>query len=107
MPRDLDLSDHDEVARRVVLPVLEALYREGELVGWVLRVANDRLLLSVTTVDEVDEYDLGWDGSGSVEAAEVAYFLSDRIEEYISETSFGWGEQRSMRGPIPGPVTDG
>lgn len=106
MSADLDFNDHAEVLRRVVQPVLTAMYREGEVVGHGLRVVNERLLVSITTVDELDEYDIGWAGSRLVDATEVAYDLADRIAEYISETSFAWGEERLMHGPIPGPAVD-
>ena len=88
--------------RRVVQPVLAAMYLEGELLDARIGVADERLIVTITTIDDVDEYDVGWAYSGLMDATQLAYDLADRIEEYISETSFAWGEQRSMRGPIPG-----
>jgi hypothetical protein len=102
---DLNFSDLAEVRRRVVEPVLAVLYRDGEVVEARVEVSGERLLVAITTVDETDTYDIGWAHSGMMDAVQVAYELADRIEEYISETSFAWGEQRRMSGPVPGPLT--
>lgn len=104
MSRDLDFSDHAEVLRRVVQPVLTALYLEGEVLDARVGVVGERLIVTITTVDESDDYDIGFAGSGLMDAGVVAYDLGSRIEEYISETSFAWGQQRLMRGPIPDPA---
>jgi hypothetical protein len=105
MPGDLDFDDHAEVLRRVVQPVLAAMYRDGEVIDARVGVIDERLIVTITTIDEADEYDIGWAHSTDMDATEVAYDLAGRIEEYISETSFAWGEQRLMRGPIPGRTT--
>jgi hypothetical protein len=105
MPDDLDFGDHAEVLRRVVRPVLAAMYKEGEVLAARVGAANERLVVTIATVDEDDEYDIGWVGSGQMDAKKVAYDLADRIAEYICETSFAWGEQRFMHGLIPGPGT--
>ena len=79
------------------------MYKAGEVLDAGVGVVNERLIVTITTVDEVDEYDIGWAHSSHEDAVQIAYDLADRIGEYISETSFGWGEQRWMHGPMPGP----
>lgn len=90
----------------MVQPVLAALYQEGEVRDATVRVNGRRLIVTITTVDECDDYDIAPVDSGPIDAKATAYDMADRIEEYISETSFAWGQQRLMHGPIPGPLRD-
>jgi len=115
---DLDIAELEEVSRRVVTPVVEAMMRPGELTGvdvgvgqppawpcdaddtvgvpivWVhLRAADDELVvrLGATTMER-------W------RAEDVAVALEAAIDDWVVVSSFGWGEQR--QGPAELPPAD-
>jgi len=115
MTADLDLQDLGEVHRRVVTPVLDGLFRPGELISIELVAgapeghphAGDHDALWLKLVDH--DADTHWERIGKaldhlVSAADLAWYLEDRITEWLSETRYAWSEERHLMGPFPGPT---
>ncbi len=84
--------------------MVNSLIRRNELESLDVRVARLRpafdedeettLLVTIRAVGETIEFSLGTLSEEPWDASETAAFLYDRIEDEISETRFGWGEQR-------------
>lgn len=119
VPQDIDPADVDEVQRRVVDPILGAMFKPGELstVSIAIELADaswwefdhfdeePQVWLRLTVGDEQFEHRLCKPGFWLDDATWIAGNLEDKLNEWICETSFGWGELRS--GPdadaFPGP----
>lgn len=120
---DLNLGDLDEVRRRVVDPVLDAMLRPGELVSAELVVDDDwpgssmeawafhrwpnnpraippgeeprSLYLVLHAVGgEQHTVQLGSIAFYLDDARDVAISLEDSLSDWICETSFGWADTR-------------
>jgi hypothetical protein len=113
VPFDLDPADLAEVRRRVVEPVLAAMLRPGELTDlhlgseipqarWWDFLGHDQipsLRLRLTAGEETFEHSLANPGFWLNDATDLAEGLVDRLQDWICETRFGWGQLRS--GPEP------
>jgi hypothetical protein len=90
-----DHQDFLHVARHAPGPLAD-LYREGDLLG-------PELWIRVSARGEVFESQMWGTGSADDEAtlAEVAWDLASRLEDWVCETAFGWGEQRTAEYTIP------
>ena len=98
-----DSADLEDVRGRVVMPVIEGLLRSGE----VQQVAVGRgpgeeiwLLVSAAGATWRSAFWFGTDPDPEETLGEVAYFLADRLEDWVCE-SVAWGEQRIADVHIP------
>lgn len=128
IPHDLDLADVNEVRRRVVSPVLDAMLHESELLsadlvvdfvwpvveggdahwsnGWpfspyVARPGDEpkSLYLVIRAIeDEQRTVWLGHLGFHRSSPFDVANHLIEAVGEWVVESRFGWGQVRSVHG---------
>lgn len=110
---DLDLRNLPEVQRRVVDHVVKAMFRPGELDTaqvqvdhWADDPAADEApgLIVLFTAQDGDQVDqpLTVTGPRWSTAAQLVDDLANSVEDWISETTYAWGEQRP-RPPRPDP----
>lgn len=97
-----------ELRRRAVDPVIGGLLRPGELdelavhwgeAGlpedvWVRLVAGGEVFLQLLS-------SRAWEGEQRAGAEELAARLADHLEDWICETRFGWGQQRTAQYTCP------
>lgn len=98
-----DSTDLDDVRDRVVRPVLEGLLRPGELQQMdVGRGPARQIWLRLTVADRIWEsaFWFGPQDDPEETLGEVAYFLADRLEDWVCE-EVAWGEQRIADIRIP------
>jgi len=91
------------------------LFRPGELISIELGAGapeghphvgdHDALWLKLGDQDT----DTHWERVGKtlehlVSAADLAWYLEDRITEWLSETRYAWGKERHLVGPCQGPT---
>lgn len=118
--RDLDVADLDELRRRVVDPVLAAMFAPGEVTfvrrspdapagSWSpFHPADDGPWLELRVGDEGFSHPLAKAGFWLEDPEWVAAELADKLAEWICESSFGWGEWRGLPDdwavppPLPG-----
>ncbi|HVE25382.1 MAG TPA: hypothetical protein VNC22_08260 [Sporichthya sp.] len=123
---DLDLADFAEVRRRVIEPVVGALFRAGELRGSDVALGTaDRMpgaswthwgqpsrgeacaqvFALLWAFDGSFAYLLGDADFSRIHATSVAVDWADLVTDWIAESSFGWGELRPLppdfRAPEP------
>ncbi len=91
----------------MISPVVAGLFRPGELVSVGLVVGGPEWARDPEDVDAlwlrlVDrDSDTHWECLGSaadhlVSAVDLGWHLEDRITEWLSETSYAWGEERLL-----------
>ncbi|MGY2127146.1 hypothetical protein [Blastococcus sp. SYSU DS0617] len=100
----------------VVLPVARSILRDGETVSARLRLVDDDapadIWLQMTVGDDVFALLLSsasWEGVERAGDDQLAQRLADALEDWVPETSFGWGEQRRADPRAhrrPGPRND-
>ncbi|MBT0767566.1 hypothetical protein KIH74_01435 [Kineosporia sp. J2-2] len=93
----------DDVRERVVLPVLEAVLRPGELERMELgQGPGQELLLRVMAAGRTwhGAFWFGPEADPEETLGEVAYYLADRLEDWVCE-DVAWGEQRIAEVRIP------
>lgn len=116
---DLDLADFAEVRRRVLEPVVDTLFRPGELRGSNVVVGADvpeigahwthwgqpsrdepsaQVFALLRTFDGSFAYLLGDADFSRTHATSVAVDWADLVTDWIAESSFGWGELRQLPG---------
>jgi len=97
-----------ELRRRAVDPVVAGLLQPGELdeltvhwgeAGlpgdvWVRLVARGEAFTQLLSSSD-------WEGEQRAGAEELAARLADQLEDWICETTFGWGQQRTARYTCP------
>jgi hypothetical protein len=116
MTDDLDIRDLGEVLRRGVLPVTRALFAPGELMGidvYLVGRPDDHeppygaeVHVRVTDIERnVWTCKAGVYTPELQSAEDLAYWLSEAIENDISESGYAWGEQRTFNGRVPGPLS--
>jgi hypothetical protein len=116
MADDLDMRDLGEVLRRGVLPVTRALFQPGELMGIDVYLVGrpedfEPPFGAEVHVRLIDVERNVWTCKAGVYTAELqsaedlAYWLSEAIENDISESGYAWGEQRTFHGRVPGPLS--
>ncbi|MBI4942306.1 MAG: hypothetical protein HY830_16300 [Actinobacteria bacterium] len=117
---DLVTGDAATVGRRVVAPVLEALFRPGEVEHVDVRVGPDRtavpehlrrghlgpepglfVWLSVVAVGETYERRICEVVEEPENAEWLAADLHSDLQDFIAESRFGWGEQREGDWSVP------
>jgi hypothetical protein len=116
---DLDPADLGEVRRRVVEPVLTTMFRPGELTDLHLTIEipaatwssfmgpdlEPAVWLRLTVGDETFQHSLANPGFWLEDGTWMAEELAGKLQDWICETSFGWGDLRG--GPdaaaLPGP----
>lgn len=97
-----------DLRRRVVDPVVASLFSAAELgevtVQWGAVPAGGDVWVRVVANGELFE-DLvlsgGSDPADPVARSEAAVQLADRLEDFVCETRFGWGQQRIARYDLP------
>lgn len=128
--RSVRVDDLDELRRRIVLPVVGSLVRVDELEevelrfdaldrGWPARSERGSVWLRVTARGEdfvhqlvapsaafesVEEDPENADWDGTLVAEEMAWWLYDRLWDWVVETRFAWGEDRQGDYVIPPPL---
>ncbi|GAA3631131.1 hypothetical protein GCM10022223_56410 [Kineosporia mesophila] len=98
-----DPSDLDDVRERVVAPTVEALLRPGELQAMdVGRGPAQEIWAQVTALGKTWQaaFWFGPQADPEETLGEVAYYLADRLEDWICE-EVAWGEQRIADIRIP------
>jgi hypothetical protein len=116
-----DPEDLDDLRQRVVLPVVSSLLAADELVSvevrrgpdeeyrrrWAAHLAPDDLesiWVNVAARDDERWASTVWSPQTAWAArtlGEVAANLADRLEDWVCETRFGWGQQRVADYLIP------
>ncbi|AZI58072.1 hypothetical protein EH165_07890 [Nakamurella antarctica] len=102
---DTDRSDVGlaSIRTRIVDPVVSSLlspqelqgllvYRDGREVWVHLESRDDSVSIFLHSADLQPEY---------AEAAAMAQHLASQLEDWVCETSFGWGQQRIARYTLP------
>lgn len=88
------MVDLVETLRTVVLPAIEAVFRDGELDSMDIRVEGDSVHLDLTAQGETyfDEV---------VQAGVPAHIVNDwgerlrsNLVDFVAESRFGWGQNR-------------
>lgn len=88
------MVDLVDTLRTVVLPALEAVFRDGEMDSVEVRVEGDSVHLALTAQSEAyfDEV---------VQAGVPAHIVSDwgerlrsNLVDFVAESRFGWGQNR-------------
>lgn len=99
-----DPWDLDDIRARVALPVVASLVRPAELqhvdVGW----RQDELWVLVRAAGETWQAPI-WElylAEPDETLADVAARLADRLEDWVCETGFAWGQRRVAHYEIPG-----
>ena len=117
-PRPGPVTDTDdprlaELRRRVVEPVVTSVLRPEEIehlsVHWVLDGRDGDVWVRIDVPDERHEDLLlspwwtpdPWDVDVPTGEAQVAAHLADRLEDWVCETSFAWGQQRRACYQLP------
>jgi hypothetical protein len=120
---DLDVADLPEVRRRIVDPVLRAMFRPSELSAVELAIGVPELLwwefprfeedprvwLRLRVGDETFEHRLAKPGFWLDDATWLAHNLAGEVQDWIAESGFGWGRLRTgpdddaLPGPPPSP----
>jgi hypothetical protein len=117
MTDDLDFADLGEVQRRVVDPVLQALFRPGELLEFELHVGHPFRDAPANPHDSPEVWLRAVDSDGDTfirrlgkatrerwNAEEVAGDLADALQDVICESRYGWGDMRPADYSIPPPA---
>ena len=85
----------------VVVPVVSSILRDDEPASVRLRVQDDEWPgdIWVTVVVGEDVFNLllssaSWEGPQRAGPGQLAARLADALEDWVPETSFGWGQQR-------------
>ena len=85
----------------VVLPVARSILRDGETVTARLQLVDDEapadIWLNLSVGDDVFGLLLSsasWEGPERAGPDQLAARLADALEDWVPETSFGWGQQR-------------
>jgi hypothetical protein len=85
----------------VVLPVAHSILRPGETVTARLRLvdddASDDIWLDLAVSGEIFSLLLSnasWEGESRAGDDALAARLADALEDWVPETSFGWGQRR-------------
>lgn len=112
-PADDGLTDATDpvladLRRRVVDPVVASLFSPAEVdevsVRWGALPAGGDVWVRVVAEGELFEHLAlygGSDPADPVARLDAAAQLADRLEDFVSETRFGWGEQRISRYDLP------
>ena len=108
-------DDHLRTLRRTVVePVVRSLLTEGELeqitVSWAANGDPGDVWVHVVAAGEVFGcwmFSRSWPGHGpdgdhtTTTPQECAERLADQLEDWIAESRFGWGQQRTARYVLP------
>jgi len=97
-----------ELRRRAVDPVVDSLLRAGELeeltVHWGEPGLSDDVWVRLVAGGEAFVQLLSstaWEGEQRAGAEALAARLADQLEDWICESGFGWGQQRTARYTCP------
>ena len=107
VPADLDPSDVDEVRRRIVDPVVRSLLRDHELESIQLRVVPEnedddaRVWIELVAVDESFQAPVVALRDQPVDPVDAAAWLYDALWDWLVETRFAWGQDRSGEYRVP------
>ena len=118
---DLDLTDLDEVRRRVVEPVIRGFYRGDECKGyrfelrdgdrehphWPADLPIPQELHVLVTLRDGDVYDFWLGRQGHVDPHHMAERLACLLEQDFSTSAVGWGENRVATYEVLPPVESG
>ena len=114
-----DVTDAEDehlraLRRTVVEPVVASLLTDDELeqvmVSWGVDGEPDDVWVRVAAAGEVFEdllFSPSWrlgqpdGGHASLTPRQCAERLADRLEDWIAESGFGWGQQRTARYVLP------
>jgi hypothetical protein len=93
----MELAD---VASEVVAPALRAVFKEGEISGFALRVMDESqgsVALSLAAGGETFEYLVIQGTVSDMTAEEWSQNLRSLLVDFVAESRFGWGENRDAR----------
>ena len=96
-PRVMELAD---VASEVVAPALRAVFKEGEVSGFALRVMDESqgsVALTLTVDGETFEYPVIQGDVSDMTAKKWSENLRSLLVDFVAESRFGWGENRDAR----------
>jgi hypothetical protein len=103
---DLDPRDLAELRRRVVDPVVGCLIRSEELERVDVGVHDGMVTVDVVARGELLSAYLGETGEpGPWDAEARAEHLYETLTNDLPTTGFAWGEERTCRYVVPGPVS--
>lgn len=84
--------------RDIVLPALEAVFRQGEVEDLRLRERDGSLHISLTAVGESFEDEVVQASAPGESADDWRERLRSNFVDFVAESRFGWGQNRD-RGP--------
>jgi hypothetical protein len=90
------MVDLISATRDIVLPAVEAVFREGELAAVELREAGGSLHFSVTVAGETFTDQIVQAGVPGPSVDDWRERLRSNLADFVSESRFGWGENRGV-----------
>lgn len=89
-----------DVASAVVVPAMRAVFKDGEVTAFELRVTDDlegTVALSLTARGETFEYPVIQGHVPGMGPEEWSENLRSLLVDFVAESRFGWGENRDVR----------
>jgi hypothetical protein len=88
------MADVAEALRTVVLPAVEAVFRDGELSSIQVRVEDDSVRLVLTAHGEIYSDVIVQAGVSAQSSAQWRERLRSNLVDFVAESRFGWGQSR-------------
>ena len=92
--------------REVVLPAIEAVFRDGELDSVDVRVEGDAVHLVVTVQGEAYFDEVVQAGVLGQSMPDWGERLRSNLVDFVAESRFGWGQNRDSASVEPMPTPD-
>ncbi len=88
------MIDLVEILRAVVLPAIEAVFRDGELDSVDVRMEGDSVHVVLTAEGEVYFDDVVQADVSGQNMADWRERLRSNLVDFVAESRFGWGQNR-------------
>jgi hypothetical protein len=91
-----EMTDLVAAVRTVVLPAVEAVFREGEVGAIDLRSSGGSLHISITVGDETFHDQVIQADVHGQSSADWRERLRSNLVDFVAESRFGWGQNRGQ-----------
>ncbi len=88
------MVDLVETLRTVVIPAIEAVFRDGELDSLDVRVVGDSVHLALTAQGEAYFDEVVQAGVSGQSMPDWGGRLRSNLVDFVAESRFGWGQNR-------------